>query len=139
MDEAVFTETWAALRAALAADAAVTALVPADRILDHVPEAVAFPYIRLGTLEPRPDDTDGTQGAIAQVGLEVHSRPEYGRTEAAQICGRIAKALHRKPEALTVAGYDVTDTQVQTWVVDRAPDGVTWQGTVALEVMLQAV
>lgn len=135
MSDGEATAVMAGLRAALVADAGVAALV-GNRIVDEPRESIALPFIRFGNLEPRSDDTDGAQGAIVQTGLVVHSRPETGRVEAARICEAVKAALHRQPEAVTAAGFTVTEIEVQTWVVERMSDGATYRGRLALEVHL---
>lgn len=132
--------TWAALAAWLLADDDVAGLV-ADRVLDHVPEGVAFPYIRLGETSPAPDDTDTTQGALLQIGLEAHARPEFGRMQAIDICEAIEASLHRANDVgLAIGdGFTLVDIEVQTWSVDpSAKDEKSWRGVVALEVRLGA-
>lgn len=129
---------WAALRAVLIADADVLALVPAARIVDHAPPNIEFPYIRLGRAEMRPDDADDLEGARITLGVECYSRPDFGRTEAANICAALYDAVHRHPELLVIAGENVIDIQVQTYAIDRARDGETWRGVVSYELHLDA-
>lgn len=137
MSDGSMTATMKGLRAALVADAALAALV-GNRVVDEPRPGIAFPYVRFGRLEPVSDDTDGAQGEILQVGLEVHSRPNAGRVEAGRICEAIKAALHRQPSAVTVGGFQVHEINVQTWSVDRGKDGATYEGKVALEVHLDA-
>ncbi|MDE4059770.1 DUF3168 domain-containing protein [Phaeobacter gallaeciensis] len=137
MGDGYVTATMAGLRAALVADPVLAALVD-GRVVDEPRQGIAFPYVRFGRLEPVPDDTDHTEGAIVQVGLEVYSRPLSGRVEAARICEAIQAALHRKPGGVAVAGFQVCDVVVQTWAVDRGKDGATYEGRLALEVHLDA-
>lgn len=137
MSDGPATACQAALRAALVADLDLAALVGA-RVLDEPPSNVVLPYVRFGQLTPAPDDTDGAAGWIVQVGLEAHSRPAAGRVEAARIMERIAAALHRRPQVLAVAGYTATECEVQTWTVTRAADGVSYVGTLALEIHLDS-
>ena len=131
------TATMAGLRAALIADATIGPMLPGG-VVDEPQSDIAFPYVRFGNLEVVEDDTDGTLGAIVQVGLEVHSRPVAGRTEAAQICETLATALHRNAIAVWIVEYLITDILVQTWTVDRAKDGASYEGRIALEVHLDA-
>ncbi len=138
MADDVVMAAWAGLRVALAADASLAALVPGDRVLDHVPENVAFPYIRLGRLQPSPDDTDGHRGHLITLGLECFSRPSFGRMQAVQICQAIEAALHQRPQDVPVAGFNLIEIEVQTWSVDRAADGMTWRGVVSLELRLDS-
>ena len=137
MADGYMTATMAGLRAALLGDAGLAVLV-GERVVDEPARDIAFPYIRFGDLTPANDDTDGTRGAIVQVGLVVHSRPDAGRLEAARICEAINAALHQAPEVVTVAGYSVCDVLVQTWTVERQNDGATYEGRLALEVHLDA-
>ncbi|NKW78959.1 DUF3168 domain-containing protein [Rhodobacteraceae bacterium R_SAG7] len=138
MADGYLTATMAGLIAALLADPAVTDLV-GDRVVDEPGEGIGFPYIRPDRLELVNEDTDGTEGALVQVGLAVHSRPgrSGGRVEAARICERINSALHRS-ETLICDGFTVVDVEVQTWAVDRARDGKSYEGRVALTVRLSA-
>lgn len=122
------------LRAALVADARVTDLV-GQRVLDHVPEGVIFPYIEFGIIEPQADDADGTTGAAVQVQLIVHSRPQAGRVEAAGICQAIRAVLHRA-DGLDFSPFSLTDILVDAYSVQREGDGATYRGRVALEVHL---
>jgi hypothetical protein len=119
----------------LIADASVAVLV-GGRVVDHPRENIEFPYIRFGRIEWRGDDTDHTRGALIQVGLKIHSRPKAGKVEASHICEAIEKALHLKPEALTVEGFNVVEVEVQTWGVTRERDGASYEGHLALQVQL---
>lgn len=131
------TGTMKALRAALLSDVDLVSII-GDRIVDEPKPDITFPYIRFGVIAPQSDDTDNTVGSIVQVGLEVHSRPNAGRFEAAQICSRIKRVLHRRPDLLEYSEFDVCDLLVQTWSVDRAKDGASYEGRVALEIHLDA-
>ncbi len=135
MADGYATATQAALRAALIADPGVAALI-AGRVVDEPTPALPLPFLRFGDLEPVPDDTDGTRGALVSVGLEVQSRPAAGRIEATRILEAVAAALHRRPEVLAVAGYEVVEVEVLTWTATRAPDGASYVGTLALVVRL---
>lgn len=137
MADGYTTAAQAALRAALIADAGVAALV-GDRVLDEPKEDAVLPYVRFGDLTKIGDDTHGTLGAIVSVGLEVHSRPVFGRTEATRICEAINAALHRQPAAVVAAGYNTVEIEVQTWVVQRQSDGASYRGALALEIRLDA-
>lgn len=129
-------KSWAGVRAALLADAGVAALVGA-RVVDEPGAGIALPYIRLGRLEPVADDTDGTQGALVQMGLEAHSRPlSGGRIEALRICEAMRAALHRRPDLVTVTGANVCEVEVQTFTATRAADGSTYLGILALAITL---
>jgi hypothetical protein len=126
------------LRAALIADAGVSALV-ADRVVEDPRQNIAFPYIRFGNLDLREDDTDHTRGAVVAVGLEVHSRPDPGgRIEALTICEAIQAALHKRPAEIASEGFAPWEVEVAGFTVTRAPDGATFLGTVSVLVSLDA-
>jgi hypothetical protein len=119
-------------RAALIASADVAALI-GDRVVDEPEADIAFPYVRIKSAEFSPDDTDKTRGAVVQVGLVVHSRPDAGgKTEAMRICWAIYEALHFEPEAATITGGPY-EARVQTWIVERAKPGAGYEGRLALE------
>lgn len=125
----------AGLRAALVADANVTALV-GQRIYDEPPEGVVFPYIRFGDFEPTSEDTDTTEGAFVNFGIEVHSRPGAGRVECASITETVREALHRQEEAVSVAG--LVELIWLTHAVTRASDGASYVGTLAFRALIES-
>lgn len=135
MADGYMTAAMAGLRAALVADAGVAALV-AGRVVDEPRADITLPYVRFGRITPLADDTDGTTGAALTIGLVAHSRPVAGRIEAARICEAIQAALHRQPGAVTVAGFNVVEIEVQTWAIDPPRDGASYRGTVSLEMRL---
>jgi len=131
------TATQVALRAALIGDASVAVLV-ASRVVDEPRDDIEFPYIRIGRMEKQGDDTDHTRGALVRVAVKIHSRPKAGKVEASHICEAIEAALHLKPEAMTVAGFNVVDIEADTWFVKRANDGASYEGHMALQVQLDS-
>lgn len=131
------TDVQSALRTYLKSKTEITNLV-GHRIVDEAPEGIVLPYIQFGRITYRPDDTDGTLGAIVTVGLEVHSRPEVGRIEAQNICEVLQDVLHRQPEILVLQDHTALEVEVLTFVVVRKPDGATYLGTLALDVHLDA-
>lgn len=129
------TATRRGLVALLTADAGVAALV-AGRVVDEPGDGIALPYVRIGRIETDPDDTDGRLGYSVTAGLEVHSRPEAGHVEAERVLEAVRRALHRRPAAITVAGFIVTEIEALAGGVDRAGDGRTYAGALAVELTL---
>lgn len=125
------------LRAALAADAGVTALV-AGRIYDEPPSDVVFPYLRFGDISPDAFDTDSKEGALVEVGLVAHSQSASGRVEAAQIIEAAKNALHRQESSVTVPGFTLVELIFQTHVTRRDPEGRGYTATLALRAMLES-
>ena len=142
MADGYATAAMAGLRAALLASPALSALV-GDRIVDEPRDKIAFPYIRFGRVVPAPDDTDGAEGALVTIGLRVHSKPpkgdpNFGSVEAMRICEAIQAAVHRNPDLVAVTAFSVSEIEVQTWQVDRRPDGEGYLGRMSLQVHLDA-
>lgn len=124
------------LRAALVADAGVTALV-SSRIYDEPPQDVTFPYARFLAIEPLAFDTDTTEGAEVAVTFECHSRSASGRVEAVQVAEAIKAALHRQEAAVTVTGYNLVELIFETYSVTRDSEGRGYTAVVALQAMLE--
>lgn len=137
MADGYVTATQAGLRAVLIVDPGVVALV-AERVVDEPRDNIEFPYIRIGRMERQADDTDHTRGAVVRVAVKIHSRPKSGKVEASRICEAIEAALHLKPEALTVAGFNVVEVEADTWFVKRASDGASYEGHMALQVQIDS-
>ena len=125
------------LRAALAADAGVSAIV-STRIYDEPPQDVTFPYARFGGITPAAFDTDGTEGSLVTIGIEAHSRSASGRVEAVQIVEAIKNALHRNETAVTVSGFSLIELIFQTYSVTRDAEGRGYTAVISLQAMLGA-
>ena len=125
----------ASLVSALKADAGVAALV-ADRVYDEPPQAVVFPYVRIGEIIARQADTDKTYGFEIAFGIEAYSRPNSGRVEAARIAAAVQAALHDK--TLTVTGYNNAWTFFETMSASRGSDGREYSSVVAFTAQIDA-
>ncbi len=125
------------LIAALKADSAVTALVGA-RVYDEPPQNATFPYLWITEITPYAFDTDCTEGAQVQIGLEAQSRAASGRVEAVRVAEAVKNALHRQEGAVTVSGFNLIETRFQTFITTREPDGRGYSSRIALQAMLEA-
>ena len=125
------------LRAALVADAGVAALV-GSRIYDEPPQNVTFPYLRFNDIVPTAFDTDTVEGALAQIGLEAHSRSASGRVEAVQIAEAVKRALHRHEASVTATGFNLVELIFETYSAYRDAEGRGYTATIALQAMLEA-
>lgn len=123
------------IRAALAADADVAALV-STRIYDEPPQDVAYPYIRFNTIQPNAFDTDTAEGALVDISLEAHSRSASGRVEASQIAEAVKAALHRQEASVTVAGYTLVELIFEAFYATRDNDGRGYTAVISLQAML---
>ena len=124
------------LRAALVADAGVTALV-SSRVYDEPPQAAAYPYIRFGDISPSAFDTNTTEGSLVSIGIEAHSRSAAGRVEAVQMVEAIKAALHRNEAAVTVTGFTLVELIFQTFTATRDSEGRGYTATIALQALLE--
>lgn len=124
------------IRAALVADAGVTALI-STRVYDEPPQDVTFPYARFNTISPSAFDTDTTEGALVDLSLEVHSRSASGRVEAVQIAEAIKAALHRQEASVTATGFTVVEVIFETISATRDADGRGYTAVVLFQVMLE--
>lgn len=92
----------AAVVQALRAATAVTALVPATRVLDEVPGATARPLLQVSVVSESADDVLSAGGIDALVSVLVVS--EYrGSDEIGRIATAVREALDGR--ALTVDGF----------------------------------
>lgn len=124
------------LRAALVADAGITALV-STRVYDEPPQDVTFPYIRFLAIQPRALDTDTTEGAEVDISFECHSRSASGRVEAVQMAEAIQSALHRQEAAVTVTGFNLVELIFENYSALRDGDGRGYTAVVSLQAMLE--
>jgi hypothetical protein len=122
--------------ALLAADAGVTALV-GQRIYDEPPSTADFPYVRFGEISPSAADTDSTEGAEVQIGLQVHSRPVAGRTEAVRVVEAVKAAMHRQEASVTVTGFNLVELIFQTYAAQRDPDGRGYTATISFRATVE--
>jgi len=125
-----------AVRAALVADAGVTALV-GQRVYDEPPQDVTFPYLRFGETQPSAFDTDTTEGSEVSLSLEAHSRSASGRVEAVRIVEAVKEALHRQEASLTLAQHNLVEMIFQTYSVTRDDEGRGYTAVIALQAMLE--
>lgn len=85
---------------ALKASGAVTALVPAARIYNNVPQDTTYPYLEVTSPTDRREDTFGRFGAIALVDVKAVSQ-FFGDREASRILDAVITALDLTTPTLT--------------------------------------
>ena len=124
------------VRAALVADAGVTALI-STRLYDEPPQNVTFPYARFGGIEPLAFDTDTAEGALVSFTIEAYSRSASGRVEAAQIAEAIKAALHRGESSITLDDHHLVELIFETYSVTRDQDGRGHTAIIAFQAMLE--
>lgn len=123
------------IRAALVADAGVSALVGA-RVYDEPPQGATYPFVMFTDISPAAFDTDTAEGALVGIGLQVHSRSASGRVEAVRIVEAIKNALHRNEAAVTVTGFTLVELIFETYTSARDAEGRGYNATISLQAML---
>jgi hypothetical protein len=127
-----------ALRARLVASSGVTALVPADHILDVNQRPARDPAIHLGESQAV-DQGDSIARKLTRVYHTLHIwKKEPSLVGAKQICGAIRTAIHSGRLGLD-AGFHAVDGFVSGQRFIRDPDGESSHGIVTVEVLVQEV
>ena len=112
--------------AALAADAALTALIGPGRIFDDVPQGAALPYATLGPATTRDWSTGSEQGTEHAFTVHVWSGAK-GKKQAHEALDAIRAALHDQP--LTLVGQRLVSLHHERSDVRLDPDGETVHGS----------
>ncbi len=89
-----------AIRARLAADPAVLALLRAPKISDDPSRDAALPHISFGSFEARDNGTSSDDGHSTDLALIITAR-ENGSAEALALADAASTALRALPSALT--------------------------------------
>lgn len=76
----------------------------AESIYDDVPRDAAFPYIVMGAMQARPDNTQQHSGYDMTIALHCYSRGE-GQREVKNILGAISRAMQNGD--ITPTGHSV--------------------------------
>jgi hypothetical protein len=109
-----------AVFAALAADAALTALIGPGRVCDDVPEGMALPYVTLGPVTAEDWSTGSEHGTELLIAVHVWSGAR-GKKQAHEVLGAIRSALHDRP--LSLVGHRLINLRHQRSEIRRAADG----------------
>jgi hypothetical protein len=105
----------AAVYSVLKNDATLAALAPGG-VWDHVPQDPTWPYLRIGGMAEKPDDTMGRQGRA--VAFVVHAWSQYrGVSEGYTLVDRVI-ALLRYAD-LTLTGWTHNGTKHEGTEVDE--------------------
>lgn len=124
-----------ALYQLLSTDAALTTLLGAPRIYDHVSPRPTFPYITIGQTTVRDWSTATDIGEEHQLTLHVWSRAG-GRRETHEIMSAIRAAVDHAELPLT--GYRLINLLHEFSETRRDPDGETFHGVVRFRAVTEA-
>lgn len=126
-----------ALRVQLVADAAVTALVPANAILDRNSRPAPDPSIVIGEGQWLPGGD--VARAVQIVTLDLHAwKKELGLAGAKAIAGAVLAAVKSFPRG-SADGYHIGDIRVAMVRYLRDPDGETSHAVVTVEATMSEV
>jgi hypothetical protein len=125
-----------AIYAALAGDAALTAVIGASSIHDDVPRGAGRPYVTFGRWVSRDLGTTSGDGEEHLIQLHVWSEAK-GHRQTHEILGRLRDAVHEAP--LTLDSGVLVNLRVESVEARRETDGDTYQGIVRLRAVTEAV
>jgi hypothetical protein len=127
MSSDTFWHLQAALHAHLAQNTALCALLAAgaDSIYDAVPRDAAFPYIVIGAMQARPEDTQDHKAYDVTLNLHCYSRSE-GQREVKRILCALSAALQNG--AINVAGHLLVLCREASSAAALEADGETRHG-----------
>ncbi len=114
-----------AIFSTLSADAALTALIGADRVFDDVPQDSPLPYVTLGPVTAQDWSTGSEDGTEHLLTVHVWSGAR-SKKQAHEILGAIRAALHDAP--LSLGGHTLINLRHERSDIRRAPDGETIHG-----------
>lgn len=125
----------ASMRAALAADAGVRAVLgnPA-RLYDNRPPDPAFPFLAIGRVETLPADSSEAPALEHAITLHVYSRE--GKGEAMDALAALRACLHNA--ALTIAERRLVLISVVYADIFLSPDARATQGILRLRAITEA-
>lgn len=108
-----------AIVSALRGDPALTALLGGEKLFDHAPASVAFPYLTFGRASLYDWSTATEDGSEHLLTLHAWSKGK-GRKEALAIMQRLTELLHDRPLAL--AGFSLVNLRLESSEVRHDDD-----------------
>ena len=124
LQKAVFT--------ALDGDVTLSGLVTG--VYNHVPQDTAFPYVKFGKLSASDWSTKTNAGIRGEFNIDVFSQ-NRGSKEALAIMIEIKRILDGS--ALSMTGCSMISMKYNSTSVSHLGDGVTWQGNISFDSLIQ--
>ena len=126
----------AAVYARLSGDSGVTALLGAGAsgVFDHVPQASVFPYIALGGMEARPEETQDGRGYDITLDIHCYSR-SLGMKQSRAIIAAVSAALHEADFAVT--GQSLVLCRLERQETRLEQDGETRHGLMRFRIITE--
>jgi len=122
----MFAQFEAALFARLTSTAALTAIIPTERIKSVLPQDAPLPYLRARVTRSQEFDTKDSDGYEAEITLDIYSN-YHGNKQVHELSEILYTALHRLPLALGSGGNFLLRFQSQATFLE--PDGQTTHAT----------
>lgn len=123
-----------AILSALTSAGALPAIV-GGRVYDAPPQNAVTPYVSLGDCQVLPDKSGCIDGAECYPIIDVWSTYN-GYKESKEIAASIVAKLDDKPDALTVAGFNVIVFELEQYQPLRDPDGITRRVSLTFRALL---
>jgi hypothetical protein len=120
-----------AIVAALRADAALTALIGADRVHDGAPRGAAIPFVDLGAVETRLLTAEPAEGERHTVEVLAYSR-KPARGEVSDILSAIRDVLVHLGS--TVGAQRLVHASDPVMRSERQRDGRGWRGRLTMRI-----
>ncbi len=114
----------------------VTALVPADHILDRNARPNPDPSIILGESQSVDEGYIGRDMTRVYHTLHVWKK-ELSLTGVKKIAGEVRTVLHNAPRLVLESGFHCADCSVSDIRFLRDPDGVTSHGVITVSALVQ--
>lgn len=105
------------------------------RVYDNPPQNAVTPYVSLGDCQVLPDKSGCIDGSECYPIIDVWSTYN-GYKEAKEIAAAIVAKLDDKPDALSVAGFNVVVFELSTYQPLRDPDGITRRVSITFRALL---
>src|SRR5438874_11107225 len=118
-----------AMRARLAGDALLVALIGGARVYDDVPQGTSKPYVAFGDIATRDWSTKDSRGEEHFVTLHVWS-DERGKKQAYEVIAAIDRVLDGA--ALILEGHRLINLATTFWTVTREAPGELYCGLVRM-------
>ena len=115
-----------ALYTALTGDAALTALIGASGVFDHVDEGSNLPYVTIGDISQAQFGTKTTEGMDATVTIHTWDDVHRGLKSTKEIMAAVLGVLHEA--SLSITGHSLSVARFEFSDVFVDPDGLTRHG-----------
>ncbi len=97
----------AGIYARLTGYSALTSVLGAGKVFDHVPQDTSAPYVRIEDVTLNDSDTKTSNGWEAIITISCWDFEKAGKKSAQTIMGHIYDALHKSESSITVTGFSL--------------------------------